>query len=150
MRTAEEIEREMRRSKGMTWAHFESNNRGEIPLRLKGFRETILIRMRVGLHMGKPMQALIADDQFIRMRSVPEYESYSLNKLEPEWPDKCLYKPSGLGYLTSGKNLKIWKPVKQGAGMMGEIISTTMRNRTGQLSQNLARSNAMLLRMTKK
>ena len=149
MRTAEEIEREMRRAKGMTWAHFESNNRGEIPLRLKGFRETILIRMRVGLHMGKPMQALIADDQFIKMRSVPEYEGYSLNKLEPEWPDKCLYiKDKGIW---PTKNEKFWKPEKRVAGFgLNYLVQTTVRNRTGQLAQNLARSNAMLLRMTKK
>lgn len=149
MRTAEEIEIEMRREKGMSWAHFESTNRGEIPLRSKGFRETILIRMRVGLHMGKPMQALIADNQFIRMRSAPEFEGCSLNKLEPEWPDKCLYEASGLDYLTSDKNVKIWKPMKLFPDFEA-VVSSTLKNRTTVLAQSLVRNSAMLLKLTKK
>jgi len=148
MRTIEEIERAMHHQKDMTWAHFESTARGEIPLHFKGFRERILIRMRVGLHMGKPMQALIADDKFIRMRAAPEYENYKLLKLDPLFPDKCLYSDNRVWV---SKGHKFWKPyLKSDWSIYGSMVTATLRNRTGQLAQNLSRNNAALLRLTKK
>jgi hypothetical protein len=145
MRTIEEIERAMRLQKDMTWAHFESTIRGEIPLHFKGFRERILIKMRVGLHMGKPMQALIADDQFIRMRAAPEYADCKLTKLDPLFPDKCLYIDNRV---FTSKGHKFWKPYKN--WNLSDIVNTTLKNRTGQLAQNLSRNNSLLLRLTKK
>jgi hypothetical protein len=90
MLTAEELKRMIKQA-GHSWAHFESTSRGELVVIRKGFREKILIKMRIGLHMGLSTQALIADDQFIKIRSRPDFDDYVLKKLDPLWPDKCLY-----------------------------------------------------------
>lgn len=78
-----------------TWEDFEGLDMGEIRvtsrklLMLRG-RGT-LFKMRVGLYMGRPMQAIIAEGQFVRMRPATQYEGFELKRLDCTEPDECVY-----------------------------------------------------------
>lgn len=64
-----------------------------------------MLRMRVGLHMGRPTQAIMAEGHFLRIRAArPEFAVAYLKKLDPQYPDTCLY----LGGLTGQQPM--WMP----------------------------------------
>ena len=46
---------------------------------------------RIGAHFKRPMEAIMAQGQFIRMRAAPHYEHFELKRLDPDNVDKCLY-----------------------------------------------------------
>lgn len=73
------------------FSKFEEETRGELRLRTGlGLRHT-KFRMRVGLHLGRPTQAIIAEGVFVRMRAAPEYADFELKVLDANNPDVCLY-----------------------------------------------------------
>jgi len=67
------------------WDEFSKLNNGTIEL------QGIQFKLRVGLHLGRPTQVIIAEGQFIRMRAAPEYADHELKVLDAKNPDNCLY-----------------------------------------------------------
>jgi hypothetical protein len=47
--------------------------------------------MRIGKFLGQPSQAIIAQQQFVKMRHVDKYDKRSLKVIDPKEPDACLY-----------------------------------------------------------
>jgi hypothetical protein len=72
-------------SSHVPWDAFSVRNNGTIEL------QGIPFKLRVGLHMKRPMRAIIAVNQFIRVKAAPEFKDYQLKKLTPEAPDTCMY-----------------------------------------------------------
>ena len=73
------------------FANFEETTKGEILLNTGlTFRRT-KFKMRIGLHLNRPTQAIIAEGHFVRMRAAPEYADYELKVLDANNPDNCLY-----------------------------------------------------------
>lgn len=72
----------------LTWEAFEAKPNGE----LKGPGGKTIFKMRVGLILGRPMQVIIADGQYVRMRAAPRWdpELWELSVLDPANPDKAL------------------------------------------------------------
>ena len=75
----------------------------------------VLFSMRVGLFMGRPMQAIQADGQFVRMRPAPKrlipFTKFEFKVLDCKDRDACLYGlgskpnwPPRAGYSDSYKN----------------------------------------------
>lgn len=52
--------------------------------------------MRIGKFLGQPSQAIIAQQQFVKMRHVDKYDKRSLKVIDPKEPDACLYS-NGVG-----------------------------------------------------
>lgn len=73
-----------------TFIDFEQITKGEMQLHAGGFGRTTF-KMRVGLHLGRPTQAIIAQGCFVRMRAATEYADYELKVLDANNPDVCLY-----------------------------------------------------------
>jgi hypothetical protein len=69
----------------LRWEHFESILTGNILVQNKMFC------MRVGEHLGRPVQVIICDGQFVRMRSAEHYQQMTLHKLDPERLSESLY-----------------------------------------------------------
>ena len=67
------------------WDEFSKVNNGTIEL------EGIPFKLRVGLHLKRPMRAIIAMGQFVRVKAASEFIGYQLKKLTPEAPDTCMY-----------------------------------------------------------
>lgn len=67
------------------WEDFSKINNGTIRV------ENIDFKLRVGLHMKRPMRAIIAIGQFVRVKAAPEFAEYPLKLLTPDAPDTCLY-----------------------------------------------------------
>ncbi len=67
---------------------FEETFSGDI-----GIGDTIF-KMRIGLHMQRPMQAIIAHRQFIKMRPETRFNERRLLTLDALSPDTCLYNKS--------------------------------------------------------
>lgn len=68
-----------------TWEQFEANKLGELVVAGYTFR------MRVGLHLQRPVQAIIGASQFIKIRSAGNCEGMRLKVLDPDDPSVCLY-----------------------------------------------------------
>jgi len=88
--------------KYFSWAHFENTFRGEIHHGGHTFY------MRVGLFLGRPVQAIIYRSQIIRTKSAQHYvdEHRNLTRLDPFFPNNNLYypvKPSAGRYF-------LWEP----------------------------------------
>ena len=71
--------------KDLRWEHFEADHLGQIQVGNK------LFCMRVGIHMSRPVQAIVCEGQFVRMRSAEFYEDRRLHKIDPERLAECLY-----------------------------------------------------------
>jgi len=71
--------------KDLRWEHFEADPLGQIQVGNK------LFCMRIGIHMNRPVQAIIADGQFVRMRSAEFYDDKKLHKIDPDRLAECLY-----------------------------------------------------------
>ena len=62
----------------------------------------ITFKMRVGKFLGVPTGAIIAAEQFVKMKSDPSLEGYDLGVLDPKNPDACLY--------DDHQGSKTWRP----------------------------------------
>ena len=85
-----------------SWAHFENTFRGEIHHGGHTFY------MRVGLFLGRPVQAIICHGHIIRTRSAQHYvdEHRQLVKLDPFFPNNNLYYPAK----ASPGHYSLWEP----------------------------------------
>ncbi len=86
-----------------TWEMFEAKQRGELVIGGYTFA------MRVGLHLKRPTQAIMAAGQFVRMRSAGNATGRDLKVLDPAMPGNCLYGGSSLNALAD-KNYGCWHP----------------------------------------
>jgi hypothetical protein len=92
-----------------TFADFEKATKGEMDLHTGlTFRRT-RFKMRVGLHLNRPTQAIIAEGQFVRMRAAPEYADYELRVLDAQKPDSCLYEQ--LVAVVGKHTDRRWRPI---------------------------------------
>lgn len=84
----------------LVWEDFEKTQHGELTI------DGTLFRMRVGLHFDKPMQAIMAEDKFLRLRPAHAWESWLLMPLAPDrGADNCLYPHK------SGDSISVaWRP----------------------------------------
>jgi hypothetical protein len=71
------------------WERFQEPNDGNFHVWLKP--NLIKFSYRVGLHFKRPMEAIMAKGEFVRMRAAPQYSQFDLIRLDPENVDKCLY-----------------------------------------------------------
>jgi len=87
---------------------FEQAPKGQIDIHAGSFKRT-KFKMRIGLHLQRPTQAIIADGHFVRMRAAPEYVDYELKVLDANNPDNCPYEQlvAEVGSFTG----KRWRPV---------------------------------------
>ena len=80
-----------------SWDDFEDTNDGHIKVPL-GSTDPLgqSFYMRVGLHMKRPMQVLIAEGNFIRMRSEKRWPEWlpQFKQLDPKEPSGCIYQKS--------------------------------------------------------
>ncbi|RPI87193.1 MAG: hypothetical protein EHM40_23150 [Chloroflexi bacterium] len=94
----------------VTWDDFERTDLGEFTVGYVPPREMepvfIKFCMRVGLHMNRPFQAVIADNQFVRLRAAPEYNNHNLKRLVAAHPAACLYTPR----VRTGVQRALWNP----------------------------------------
>lgn len=75
-----------------TWEDFEATEQGRI-LVVNRQWGSIPYFMRVGLHLNRATQAIMACGQFLRMRPVTEGDGWrKLKKLYPSNPNACLYR----------------------------------------------------------
>jgi len=140
----------------LNWKDFEKTDAAEItllpPAPANVQREPpVRFVMRVGLHMNRPAQVIIAMGHFVRLRAAPEYEGYELARLDPGDPDNSLY--DGLVAIAGTNNIEKkakWRPPLKLFGNMSEIVNATIRNMTGQLAANMKRNNNLLMRLIKK
>jgi len=92
----------------LDWDEFQRRDHGEIYVHVptKVPYELIRYSYRVGTHFKRPMEAIMAKGDFIRMRA-PEklYQPEMLLRLDPENVDGCLYTNFVNGVMTNG-----WKP----------------------------------------
>lgn len=47
--------------------------------------------MRVGLHLGRPTQAIFSNGKFLRIRREKRFDGCDFKKIDPNKPDECLY-----------------------------------------------------------
>lgn len=87
-----------------TWEMFEKQHSGD--LKIGGY----IFSMRVGLHLQRPTQAVMAAGQFIKMRSAGNATGRKLKVLDPNMPNRALYKMGSLGDLTPGETKGCWHP----------------------------------------
>jgi hypothetical protein len=80
---------------------FEMNPTGNIILLGTKFS------MRIGVFLGMPSQAIMAQQQFVKMRHVQKFDKRALKVLDPKEPDRCLYKLGGVGQYGVGST---WQP----------------------------------------
>jgi len=95
----------------LTWEDFEKTDWGELTI---GYvpphqKEPIFIKfcMRVGLHMNRPFQAVIAVSQYVRLRAAPQYTGYKLHRLNASHPSGCWYTPR---IRAGSESRPLWKP----------------------------------------
>jgi len=94
----------------LDWDDFQRTEHGVIYVYVPYVRDKAesLIRYsyRVGLHFKRPMEAIMAKGEYIRMQAAPQYEfSGPLGRLDPENVDGCLYTGFKNGIMLSG-----WRP----------------------------------------
>jgi hypothetical protein len=90
-----------------SWDHFENTHRGEIHTRGYTFY------MRVGLFLGRPVQAIIFRGHIIRTKSAQHYidDKCVLTKLNPNCPNDNLYPNDWKQSPKSPKHFTaLWKP----------------------------------------
>jgi hypothetical protein len=63
--------------------------------------------MRVGVFLSMASQVIIAQQQFVKMRHVQQYDKRALKVIDPKEPDKCLYWAGGEGQAGAGPT---WEP----------------------------------------
>ena len=80
---------------------FEMNPTGNIILLGTKFS------MRIGVFLGMPSQAIMAQQQFVKMRHVQKFDKRALKVLDPKEPDSCLYQCGGVGQYGAGPT---WQP----------------------------------------
>lgn len=115
----------------LIWKQFEDSQDGSLLI------DGTWHYMRVGLFMNRPTQAIQANGKFVKMRLAPRFRNHDLDILNPK-DDKCLY--------WNFENVRTWKPPDPTL-RMSQIITTTLRNRTGALAKNVLRNNALLKRL---
>lgn len=47
--------------------------------------------MRVGLHLGRPTQAIFSNGKFLQIRREKRFDGCDFKKIDPNKPDECLY-----------------------------------------------------------
>ncbi len=98
-----------------SWDDFEDTNDGHIKVPL-GSTDPLgqSFYMRVGLHMKRPMQVLIAEGNFIRMRSEKRWPEWlpQFKQLDPKEPSGCIYQKSPWLY-------QMYQQYPQGAAYTG-------------------------------
>ena len=88
MYTVEELD-EIIRKEWYDWNNFEVTWTGEL------YAKNIRFSLRVGLYMLQPMQAIIAEGQFVRMKTFSGSKTdFDFMKLDPKRPDLGLYTPT--------------------------------------------------------
>jgi hypothetical protein len=103
-----------------TFSKFEENPKGELKIHTGlNFRAT-KFKMRVGLHLGRPTQAIIAEGQFVKMRAAPEYADYELRVLDANNPDACLYEQ----LIAEVGPTKRWNPIRSLGSKIWGILRT--------------------------
>ena len=118
--------------KWASWEAFEDTDDGNIEI----------FSMRVGTHLGRPTQAVMAEGHFLKIRARPDFAGYQLKRLDPSNPDECLYPPrANKMYIPS--QAKLWRP-KNTELNLSDLASATLRSRTAALVNNLTKSNALL------
>ena len=113
-----------------SFANFESDAKGELLLNTGLTFKRTKFKMRIGLHLNRPTQAIIAEGHFIRMRAAPEYADYELKVLDANHPDNCLYEQliaevanrSGGGWLPRVRK-KFWSVLGGLTWSKGKVIS---------------------------
>jgi len=98
--TVEELEEMIN---DLRWEHFESEMWGQIQI------SKIIFAMRVGLHMDRPTQAVMAEGQFVRMRSADYWKDFMLTKLDPDRLYESLYFLRGGQSVNSAMDT-LWRP----------------------------------------
>jgi hypothetical protein len=120
------------------WEDFEATKTGR--LRIGG----TWFYMRVGLFMNRPTQVIQTHGEFVKMRLAPWYDKKDLHVLDASNNRACLY-TAGLS------NTYQWRPpIGAFAENWGDIIRTTLRNRTGELSKTILKNNALLMKLSKR
>ena len=111
------------------WEQFREPNDGN--LHVWDGQQLIRFAYRIGLHLKRPMQAVMAKGHFIKMVAVPEFEPYYLARLDPENVDATLYK---------GPNINLYLPYLNKEWMPKTLKITVMQQAQrhipqGQMSQ---------------
>ena len=75
----------------LTFKHFEAITSGEVTLLGTTFY------MRIGTFLGVPTQAIIAEEQFVKMQQRTDIDTtrYELKPLDPKDPSSCFYPLTG-------------------------------------------------------
>jgi hypothetical protein len=120
---------------GKKWRDFENTVHGTITI------DGIDFHMRVGLFACRPMQVIIANSQFIRMRSAPQYEKMLLVTLDPRKPEATMYT-----WLDDGAPIKMWKP-RRDEYLLTRLVSNALKNRSVQMAKILLEGNTLLKRL---
>lgn len=97
----------------ISWDDFRRTEAGDIWVHIPSlFDKGGLIKFcyRVGLHLKRPMEAIIAKDQFVRMRSSKEFETFELCRLDAERPDDCFYMEVPGQLMAQGPINQRWRP----------------------------------------
>lgn len=129
--TVEELERLI---SSITWDDFEKTDLGEFTVGYvpPGEQEPLFIKfsMRVGLHMNRPFQVVIADKQFVRLRAAPAYTGHVLKRLFAADPNYCLYTPR----VRTGFNSRpLWQPEE----LAESVRSSTTSYQSGLMVQSI-------------
>ena len=91
----------------LDWVAFEITEQGDLTL------GGITYRMRIGLYLNKPIQAIMVHDQFVRIKELPANHNYMLDKLEPSKAVSCLYRNRRITVRSSGiikAGTLTWRP----------------------------------------
>lgn len=77
----------------ISWDEFRQTDEGNIWVHAPTLFDETLVKFsyRVGLHLKRPMEAIMAQGLFIRMRGTKDYDAFELSRLDPENPDTCYY-----------------------------------------------------------
>lgn len=118
--------------KGLSFKDFEKRASGNI------YKCGIRFHMRIGLHMRRPSQVIMACGKYVRIHPY-QTALNNLIRLNPEEPDSALY---------DNTSSFRWKPTRY--PNLGEIISTTLKNRSAELAANMGRNNAAFARLTRR
>lgn len=89
------------------WHLFETEIDGEAQV------DEDLYWMRVGLHLNRPMQAIMTMGKFLKMKPASKWEngSWRLKVLDPKrGPDNCMYEYYDHSTKDNNRLLSTWKP----------------------------------------
>jgi hypothetical protein len=112
------------------WPMFEARPTGNLRLSewasIPGGEELVSIPptydfyMRVGLHLGRPTQAIFSHGKFLRIRREKRFEGCDLKKIDPNKPDECLYEE----FQQAEPQLNLFPGALQGGANWGNIYPT--------------------------